>query len=95
VLAELRNRGVQDVLVACVDGLTGLPEAIEATFSQTVVQISSVHHGVAGGPAGHPRRAGQDLCKSVAFEVQTQTCPAGRWRALHLPAGAAPMGAPR
>jgi len=32
VLAELCNRGVADVLVACVDGLTGLPEAIEATF---------------------------------------------------------------
>ena len=29
------------------------------------------------GPAGHPRRLGQDLCKRVAFEVQMQTCPAG------------------
>ena len=34
VLAELRNRGVQDVLIACVDGLTGFPEAIEATWPQ-------------------------------------------------------------
>ncbi len=43
VLAELRNRGVQDVLIACVDGLTGFPEAIEATWPQTVVQTSVVH----------------------------------------------------
>jgi putative transposase len=43
VLAELRNRGVADVLIACVDGLTGFPEAIEATFPQTVVQTCVVH----------------------------------------------------
>src|SRR5215207_5635315 len=35
VLAELRNRGVKEVLIACCDGLTGFPEAIEATWSQT------------------------------------------------------------
>ena len=43
VCAELRNRGVQDVLIACVDGLTGFPEAIEATFPHTVVQTCVVH----------------------------------------------------
>jgi putative transposase len=43
VLAELRNRGVQDVLIACVDGLTGFPEAIEATWPDTVVQTCVVH----------------------------------------------------
>jgi putative transposase len=43
VCAELRNRGVQDVLIACVDGLTGFPEAIEATFPQTAVQTCVVH----------------------------------------------------
>jgi putative transposase len=43
VLAELRNRGVADVLVACVDGLTGFPEAIEATWPNTVVQTCVVH----------------------------------------------------
>jgi transposase-like protein len=32
VLTELKNRGVQDILIACVDGLTGFPEAIEAVF---------------------------------------------------------------
>jgi putative transposase len=43
VLAELRNRGVHDVLIACVDGLTGFPEAIEATWPHTVVQTCVVH----------------------------------------------------
>jgi putative transposase len=43
VLAELRNRGVRDVLIACCDGLPGLPEAIEVTWPQTVVQTCVVH----------------------------------------------------
>jgi putative transposase len=43
VLAELRNRGVKDVLIACCDGLTGFPEAIEATWPETVVQTCVVH----------------------------------------------------
>jgi putative transposase len=43
VLAELRNRGVRDVLIACCDGLTGFPEAIEATWPHTVVQTCVVH----------------------------------------------------
>ena len=43
VLAELRNRGVNDVLIACCDGLTGFPEAIEATWPNTVVQTCVVH----------------------------------------------------
>jgi putative transposase len=43
VLAELRNRGVRDVLIACCDGLAGLPEAIETTWPHTVVQTCVVH----------------------------------------------------
>jgi putative transposase len=43
-LAELRNRGVADVLIACCDGLTGFPEAIEATWPNTVVQTCVVHY---------------------------------------------------
>src|SRR5215213_8135832 len=43
VLAELRNRGVADVLIACCDGLTGFPQAIEATWPNTVVQTCVVH----------------------------------------------------
>jgi len=43
VCAELRNRGVRDVLIVCFDGLTGFPEAIEATWPRTVVQTCVVH----------------------------------------------------
>jgi putative transposase len=43
VCAELRNRGVRDVLIVCCDGLTGLPEAIEATWPQSTVQTCTVH----------------------------------------------------
>jgi putative transposase len=43
VLADLRNRGVRDILIACCDGLTGLPDAINAVFENTVVQTCVVH----------------------------------------------------
>ena len=43
VCAELANRGVKDVLIVCCDGLTGLPEAIEATWPQATVQTCVVH----------------------------------------------------
>jgi putative transposase len=43
VLTDLKQRGVQDILIACVDGLKGFPEAIEAVFPQTTVQTCIVH----------------------------------------------------
>lgn len=43
VLTELQNRGVKDILIACVDGLKGFPEAIESVFPRTMVQICIVH----------------------------------------------------
>jgi putative transposase len=43
VLTELKTRGVEDVLVCCVDGLTGFPEAIEAVYPSTWVQTCLVH----------------------------------------------------
>jgi putative transposase len=43
VLQDLKTRGVQDILIACVDGLTGFPEAIEAIFPKTTVQTCIVH----------------------------------------------------
>ncbi len=43
VLTDLRNRGVRDVLIACCDGLEGLPAAIEAVWPRTVVQTCTVH----------------------------------------------------
>ena len=43
VLTDLKNRGVNDVFIACVDGLTGFPEAIQSVFPQTQVQLCIVH----------------------------------------------------
>src|SRR5947207_1816871 len=43
VLTDLKQRGVQDILICCVDGLKGFPEAIEAIFPKTVVQTCVVH----------------------------------------------------
>jgi hypothetical protein len=43
VCAELANRGIQDVLIVCCDGLTGFPEAIAATWPQATVQTCVVH----------------------------------------------------
>ena len=43
VVTELKNRGVRDIFIACVDGLKGFPEAIESIFPQTVVQLCIVH----------------------------------------------------
>ena len=43
VLTDLQNRGVQDILIACVDGLKGFPDAIASVFPQTTVQLCIVH----------------------------------------------------
>ncbi|MFZ2150142.1 MAG: IS256 family transposase [Minisyncoccia bacterium] len=43
VLNELKNRGVDDILIACVDGLKGFPDAIKTIFPRTEVQVCVVH----------------------------------------------------
>jgi len=43
VLIDLKQRGVQDIFIACIDGLKGFPEAVEAAFPQTRVQLCIVH----------------------------------------------------
>lgn len=43
VLTDLQNRGVKDILIACVDGLTGFPDAIQSVFPKTDVQLCIVH----------------------------------------------------
>jgi putative transposase len=43
VVTELKNRGVQDIFIACVDGLKGFPEAIESVFPKATVQLCIVH----------------------------------------------------
>ena len=43
ILNGLRNRGVEDILIACADGLTGFPQAIEAVFPDTEIQQCIIH----------------------------------------------------
>jgi putative transposase len=43
IMTELKNRGVDDIFIACCDGLTGLPDAIQSVFPQTTVQLCVVH----------------------------------------------------
>jgi len=43
VITELKNRGVKDIFIACVDGLKGFPEAIEAVYPKTRIQLCIVH----------------------------------------------------
>jgi transposase-like protein len=43
VLTEIRNRGTQDILIACMDGLSGFPEAVRTVYPDTRVQLCIVH----------------------------------------------------
>jgi putative transposase len=43
VVTELKNRGVKEIFIACVDGLKGFPEAIEAVYPKTLIQLCIVH----------------------------------------------------
>lgn len=64
VLNDLKQRGVQDVLIACVDGLKGFPEAIEAVFPDTWVQTCIVHlirHSLRYVPRREREQVARDL----------------------------------
>jgi putative transposase len=64
VLSELKHRGVSDILICCVDGLKGFPEAIEAIFPQTTVQTCVVHlirHSLKYVPRREREQVARDL----------------------------------
>jgi putative transposase len=64
VLTELKQRGVRDVLICCVDGLKGFPDAIEAVFPETWVQTCIVHlirHSLRYVPRRERERVARDL----------------------------------
>jgi putative transposase len=80
IVTELKNRGVADIFIACVDGLKGFPEAIEAIFPQAQVQLCIVHlvrHSL--------NYVGWKQRKEVASDLQTIYRAATREEAeLHL-----------
>ena len=64
VLSDLKQRGVADILICCVDGLKGFPEAIEAIYPQTVVQTCLVHlirHSLKYVPRREREQVARDL----------------------------------
>jgi putative transposase len=64
VLSELKHRGVSDILICCVDGLKGFPEAIEAIFPKTTVQTCVVHlirHSLKYVPRREREQVARDL----------------------------------
>jgi putative transposase len=64
ILSELKQRGVSDILLCCVDGLKGFPEAIEAIFPNTVVQTCIVHlirHSLRYVPRREREQVARDL----------------------------------
>ena len=64
VLSELKHRGVRDILICCVDGLKGFPEAIEAIFPETTVQTCIVHllrHSLKYVPRREREQVARDL----------------------------------
>jgi putative transposase len=66
VLTELKNRGVEDIFIACVDGLIGFPEAIETVYPKTQVQLCIVHM-----VRNSLRYVGWKARKTVAADLRT------------------------
>ena len=80
VTADLRNRGVRDILIACCDGLTGFEDAIHAAFPDTTVQTCVVHlirNACGRWPAGTPPRSPPSCARSTPRP--TPTPPSMPW----------------
>jgi putative transposase len=94
VLLELRNRGVVDACLVVCDGLKGLPDAIGEVWPQAVVQTSSMHNGAAEMISVVTRTVPCRTCANASpSRSRCRPVRPGRWRASHLPAGAAPPSA--
>ena len=90
VLTELKQRGVQDILICCVDGLKGFPEAIEAVFPKTIVQTCIVHL-IRHSLKYVPRREREQVARGSQADLYRPGCrprPRGA-RALRREMGAA------
>ena len=93
VLTDLKQRGVQDILICCVDGLNGFPEAIEAIFPRTTVQTCIVHlirHSLKYVPRREREQVARDL-KPIYTAIDADARP-GRARDFDEKWGAAVPG---
>jgi transposase-like protein len=91
IFTELKNRGVEDCFIACIDGLKGLPEAIEAVFPKTQVQLCIVHkvrNSLKYVPWKERKAVAADLraiygAATVAEAERALECFAERWDAKY------------
>ncbi len=65
VLTEIHNRGVKDILIACVEGLTGFPKALETVFRKTQVQLLCIVHMVRNSAAFVPWQQRKQVCADL------------------------------
>ena len=83
VLTDLKGRGVRDILICCVDGLTGFPEAIEAIFPKTTVQTCVVHL-IRSSLKYVPRREREQVARDLRADLHRRRCRPGPGRARGL-----------
>jgi putative transposase len=92
VINDLKARGIEDVLIVVCDGLTGLPAAVQTVWPDALVQTSSVHDEVSGRVPLVTCAASVRTCANrLPSRSRCRPVRLGRWRALYLPAGAAPI----
>jgi transposase-like protein len=77
VLNDLKNRGVEDMLIACMDGLTGFPEAVRAVYPDTHVQLCIVHM-VRNSVKFVSYKDRKEICADLKPVYQAPTEEAGR-----------------
>mgnify|MGYP000243960440 FL=1 len=83
VLTELQNRGVKDILIACVDGLKGFPDAINTVYPEAQIQLCIVHmvrNSVKYVPWKDYKAVTADLKKM--YQATTEESARHRWKAL-------------
>ena len=91
VMNELKNRGVDDIFIACCDGLKGFPEAIEAVYPKTQVQLCIVHQNrhslrYVNGKQGKTIAADLKLIYGAATRAEAEQALesfAAKWDAEH------------
>jgi putative transposase len=84
VLTDLKSRGVEDIFIACIDGLKGFPEAIEAIFPRTNIQLCVIHqirNSVKYIPSKHRQEFMNDLKKVYkAYTIEEAEMEFGKFQ---------------
>lgn len=76
ILSELKNRGVKDILIACIDGLSGFEEAIKAIYPDVIIQ-SCIVHQIRNTTKYIPHKDKKNFCKDLKLVYQAPSEEAG------------------